>query len=504
MAGTGDRTSLDVKIALPGRARAERHGARHRRDDAADRDLRAREPAPAHGGLGAAAGAHRRPSRPRLRRGHGRARQRRTAWRSRASRRSSPPPRARTSPRCSTSTTAGCASRCRSTAAPRPPWRRPAAAGSRPGARRGSRRSTSTARTASPSTCSCSAACARSRELIEEPPRPDEHGEAWDGRGTSRFGRYARRLWEGAAGVRGDHGAMSVATGSRAFDLERPAPDRRHRAGGERRDGQDVHDRGARRPLRRGGHAAARPAARDVHADGDGRAARAGPRAPRRRRAGARRRARRRAGARARRGRARCSPPAPREAVEARRARLERALADFDAATIATTHGFCQEVLGGLGVAGDVERGCELVEDVRDLVEEVVDDLYVRRFHRGGAPPFARAEALQIARLAVDNPAAPIEPADAPADSVPAMRRRLAEAIRDELDVRKHRGAVMTYDDLLTRLQRDAGRAARRGRRAPAARALPRRARRRVPGHRPGPVGHHAPRVRRRAAARSC
>ncbi len=34
-------------------------------------------------------------------------------------------------------------------------------------------------------------------ELIEEPPRPDEHGEAWDGRGTSRFGRYARRLWEG-------------------------------------------------------------------------------------------------------------------------------------------------------------------------------------------------------------------------------------------------------------------------------------------------------------------
>ena len=34
-------------------------------------------------------------------------------------------------------------------------------------------------------------------QLIEEPPRPDEHGEAWDGRGTSRFGRYARRLWEG-------------------------------------------------------------------------------------------------------------------------------------------------------------------------------------------------------------------------------------------------------------------------------------------------------------------
>src|SRR5919107_4289824 len=42
----------------------------------------------------------------------------------------------------------------------------------------------------------------------------------------------------------------------------------------------------------------------------------------------------------------------PREGVEERRRRLPPALADFDSATIATTHGFCQEVLGGLGVAG--------------------------------------------------------------------------------------------------------------------------------------------------------
>src|SRR3954447_16243864 len=38
--------------------------------------------------------------------------------------------------------------------------------------------------------------------------------------------------------------------------------------------------------------------------------------------------------------------------VRIRRERLARALADFDAATIATTHAFCQEVLGSLGVAG--------------------------------------------------------------------------------------------------------------------------------------------------------
>src|SRR5262249_44907150 len=34
-----------------------------------------------------------------------------------------------------------------------------------------------------------------------------------------------------------------------------------------------------------------------------------------------------------------------------------------------------------------------------------------------------------------------------------AMRRRLAQAVRDEVDTRKRRGGVMTYDDLLTRLR---------------------------------------------------
>ena len=37
--------------------------------------------------------------------------------------------------------------------------------------------------------------------------------------------------------------------------------------------------------------------------------------------------------------------------------RLGKAIADFDAATIETTHGFCLQVLYGLGTAGDVDRG---------------------------------------------------------------------------------------------------------------------------------------------------
>jgi exodeoxyribonuclease V beta subunit len=138
--------------------------------------------------------------------------------------------------------------------------------------------------------------------------------------------------------------------------------------------------------------------------------------------------------------------------VAQRRRRLNRALAGFDAATIATTHGFCQEVLGSLGVTGDVEPDAAFVEDVGDVLADVVDDLYVRRFHGHGAPDFDRAEAMRIARLAVANPAAPVEPEHAPEESIAKMRVRLAHAVRRELDRRKRAMGVMTYDDLLTRL----------------------------------------------------
>ncbi len=142
----------------------------------------------------------------------------------------------------------------------------------------------------------------------------------------------------------------------------------------------------------------------------------------------------------------------PREQVLARRRRLERALADFDAATIATTHGFCLEVLGELGTIGDLEPDTAFVEDIGELLDEVVDDLYVRRFHRRGEPLLDRDEAMRIARIAVANPTVPVQPCGAASESTAAMRRRLALAVRDELERRKRRLAIMTYDDLLTRL----------------------------------------------------
>ena len=184
--------------------------------------------------------------------------------------------------------------------------------------------------------------------------------------------------------------------------------------------------------------------------------------------------------------------------VELRRSRLASALADFDAATIVTTHGFCQEVLAGLGIAGDMERDPTLVEDIRDLVDEVVDDLYVRRFHNRETPPFSRDEAARIARIAIENPATPLAPPgdherrrDAPpARAGGACRARRAQAADGDHDLRRPADPAPRRPDRRRRRRR--GRAA--------AGALPRRARRRVPGHRSGAVGDRPPRVRRRHA----
>ncbi len=142
--------------------------------------------------------------------------------------------------------------------------------------------------------------------------------------------------------------------------------------------------------------------------------------------------------------------------VEARRDRLGKAIADFDAATIETTHGFCLQVLYGLGTAGDVDREVTLVEDVSDLMEEVVDDLFLRRFaHKPNALEFSRKEAMEIAKAAaLAHPDADMVPPLSQAEDLPSIRRRFAKAVREEMEDRKKARKILTYDDVLSRLRK--------------------------------------------------
>jgi exodeoxyribonuclease V beta subunit len=141
----------------------------------------------------------------------------------------------------------------------------------------------------------------------------------------------------------------------------------------------------------------------------------------------------------------------PEDLVRSRRDRLAKAVAGFDAATITTTHGFCQLVLSGLGVEGEVPAGATLLEETADLVEEVVDDLYVRRALGWGTPVFDRRTALAIGLAAVDQPDTPLVPAGG--DDTPGRRARLAELVRREVARRLRDANQLTYDDMLVRLR---------------------------------------------------
>ena len=139
-----------------------------------------------------------------------------------------------------------------------------------------------------------------------------------------------------------------------------------------------------------------------------------------------------------------------------RRARLVTALASFDAATVVTIHQFCQLMLVGLGTAGDLDTGATLVENLDDLVTEVVDDLYLRKWGLDSATPptMTLDEARRLARIAVaDSQAILVPETDADDQSAAAVRVRFAHAVRVEVDRRKRARRVISFDDLLTRLR---------------------------------------------------
>ena len=393
--------------------------------------------------------------------------------------------RSRSSRRSSTSTTAGCASRSRSPARPRPRTPQPRSPAATPDgrrARRGSRPGASPRRTPSPSTSSCSAASARFDELLAEPPRADEQGEGWDA--TRRRASAATRAGCGTAcSPTKRHRAVTGITDIEAVRRLRAAADGRDRARGERRHRQDV-SRSPRSPratsprARRSSSCCSSPS-RAWRPASCASACASGWSAPSRR-STARWRATRR-----RRGRSRCSPRARRERSTQRRetprarARRLRRRDDRHHARLLPGGARRPRRRRRRRARRRLRRGRQ------DLVEEVVDDLYVRRFHgRDVAAVRPRRRPCGSPGSRSTTPPRASSPRTRPRSTVEAMRRRLALAVREELDARKRQMAVMTYDDLLTRLDDTLTGAGGAAAAARAARALPRRARRRVPGHR--------------------
>jgi exodeoxyribonuclease V beta subunit len=141
--------------------------------------------------------------------------------------------------------------------------------------------------------------------------------------------------------------------------------------------------------------------------------------------------------------------------IRNRHGRLVRAVANFDAVTIATTHSFCQQVLRSLGVAGDVEEDAALLGDLGSLVDETVDDIYVRDYAPGAhAPLFDHATARAIGRAVVSrNTFAELLPVPDPPTTLAHFRVLFAADVRAEVERRKRRMGALTFDDLQGRLR---------------------------------------------------
>ncbi len=142
-----------------------------------------------------------------------------------------------------------------------------------------------------------------------------------------------------------------------------------------------------------------------------------------------------------------------RDQIHERLGRITDVVAQFDAATISTIHGFCEQVLSQVGFAGDVERDVDFLDDPRELTEQVVDDLLVQRFHKQVSFTFPRGEARRVAEAVITNPHARIVPEPTLEATDHSRRARFAEMVRARLEHRKRELRVLGYDDLLTRLE---------------------------------------------------
>ncbi len=144
---------------------------------------------------------------------------------------------------------------------------------------------------------------------------------------------------------------------------------------------------------------------------------------------------------------------APAGELEARRQRVVAALADFDAATITTIHGFCQQVLTSLGLLTDVAPDAEVSDDTSDLLEDVVDDVLVGRFVAGEEAVVSRQALLDLAATVAGNPDAQVVPDPDAVAGEARLRAELVAEVAQRYARRKRRAGVLGYDDLLTRLR---------------------------------------------------
>lgn len=128
--------------------------------------------------------------------------------------------------------------------------------------------------------------------------------------------------------------------------------------------------------------------------------------------------------------------------------RLEQAVADFDAATITTIHGFAQQVLRTLGSAAPGDLDAALLDNTRELLGSVCADvLAAESFAEAVLPdPLPTLEQLQrVAAKVLANPGIRVVPDAGQADIEPAAARLrvLVDRVVDGVHRRRRGGHAL-------------------------------------------------------------
>lgn len=139
-------------------------------------------------------------------------------------------------------------------------------------------------------------------------------------------------------------------------------------------------------------------------------------------------------------------------------ARLRRALANFDGATITTIHGFAQQVLGTLGIAAAGNTDATLVADISPLVASVCADLLATASMADpdNCTRLVDLEALQhLVHTVIGNPGIVVVPDehDAGGHGAAAARSRLVLDAVEEVRRRQRLAGIRSFDELLTELR---------------------------------------------------
>jgi len=137
--------------------------------------------------------------------------------------------------------------------------------------------------------------------------------------------------------------------------------------------------------------------------------------------------------------------------------RLQRAVAEFDAATVTTIHGFAKQVLGALGVSAGSDPDARLDADSALLIRDTCADVLIAAAVDAGQadllPTLATlAEATRLADGRPDLALVPVpgQPGAAPSD---LMLRHLVERSVAQVSRRRRQSGTLSFDDVLTQLR---------------------------------------------------